>query len=514
MTPSIPNSTNSSNKSIKRWLWYVPFPEFYEPSSLDGAIHLDDYMRENGKFQLFKNHPLKGTLHDSFTPPEVKEFQDIINFFHKDLLEKNPNLSPNAETTQMFDDIQLAIQLAWQYVEKRWIYISKIPYSLSKKTQKQFVDAYKKLYEESLRNTTTKMHLCTFLKIVLSLLRVIQYKKFQPDYETGKIDLRNKEFIKYIISIFDDKEHFIYNKKAWDFKFSKKSSGMQWSAEIDGIRFPISGIFDVKWLWSVVEKMNTQEKYDSVEAFKDLHRMRIEVSTPKEALLIARLLYKKLSDTNEWNIWWAPTLENIGGMVSQEEADRFMKKHLGSNMPGRKEFSEELSKAMNEKVSKKAASAKRKELKLTRSEKGGSIWVEIQIVLRDSANEIGYAHHAIYRIKRAILEKIRLQWYIRSNGIDEIIRNTIAEDIQKKWFNTITIAPEDIKKHAHETLWLIEIIGSDAKSLDNKKIKAYSNSETLIKYIENYRENAKKIQAIFKHVQATARKNLPDITWE
>lgn len=43
----------------------------------------------------------------------------------------------------------------------------------------------------------------------------------------------------------------------------------------------------------MIEKMDGQEKYNLPEAFKDIHRMRIEVQDPNDALRTAKILFQK-----------------------------------------------------------------------------------------------------------------------------------------------------------------------------------------------------------------------------
>lgn len=52
--------------------------------------------------------------------------------------------------------------------------------------------------------------------------------------------------------------------------------------------------FDVKSISAVVEKMDGQEKYNLPDAIKDIHRMRIEVKEPSDAIRIGKVLFQKL----------------------------------------------------------------------------------------------------------------------------------------------------------------------------------------------------------------------------
>lgn len=93
-----------------------------------------------------------------------------------------------------------------------------------------------------------------------------------------------------MIGIFSSQE-FIYPEGSK--QFSEDSNTMNGQLLLENKKFPIYAGFDVKTVYSMIEKMDGQEKYNLPEAFKDIHRMRIELSAPCEALRTAKILFHK-----------------------------------------------------------------------------------------------------------------------------------------------------------------------------------------------------------------------------
>lgn len=145
---------------------------------------------------------------------------------------------------------------------------------------------------------------------------------------------------------------------------------------------------------SIVEKMDSQESYDTIEAFKDLHRMKIEVEDSQEAMRIAKVLYKKLGGDM--------TLSQRDGFVSKKDAEDYYANYCVEDQ----EFGKKLI-AASQKSSKKITSEAGGELKLTRPEKHGQAGFEVQIIPRNNNMDHGYKHHDVYRIRRKIVAKIR-----------------------------------------------------------------------------------------------------------
>lgn len=64
------------------------------------------------------------------------------------------------------------------------------------------------------------------------------------------------------------------------------------SANIDGRKFVFQASFGVKSAESLAEKIDSQEKYNIIDAVQDLHRMRIEVGNEEEAMRIGKLIFE------------------------------------------------------------------------------------------------------------------------------------------------------------------------------------------------------------------------------
>lgn len=242
--------------------------------------------------------------------------------------------------------------------------------------------------------------------------------------------------------------------------------------------------------------MNGQEKYQSVDAMKDLHRMRIEVNSPRDALLLGRILHKKLGG----NL----IVENIGNFIDADTLSSFIDEHLQDDFPERADYKAAL-RNMKEPKAKATSSDTRKEFKFSRSNQGGQKGIEIQIVPVGNNNNAHFSHHDIYRIKRQIIEKIRLQGYIRNNGIKNLIARIYDENAFKNnGKHNIPVEQDEAFEHAMKQLELVEIIGADNRNKSqNRDNTAYSNKETLEKYVENYQKSSRKI---FSPVETLGRR--------
>lgn len=198
-----------------------------------GKNAFEDFYTQIGEkqvFQLIENQPLKGTLHDTFTPKNFQNIDEMIAFFSETDDTRNhtiqkENLSPEAYRTQMVANICLACELAKRYMQSKEYFMGKALEKAEFHTEKDVITFYKGRYKISETNVNEKMYFCTFLKCVLSFMTIIQYKGFKVDYTNRTIDLRNKDFINEIIDIFGDENYFKYEKN--DVKFSKDSASMR-----------------------------------------------------------------------------------------------------------------------------------------------------------------------------------------------------------------------------------------------------------------------------------------------
>ena len=140
----------------------------------------------------------------------------------------------------------------------------------------------------------------------------------------------------------------------------------------------------------------------------------------------------------------------IGNIISPEEVNLYIDQFLQGNEQ------EELRTAFKEikfEASGKATSAPRKELRLVRDGKNhANHALEVQIVLSDNTNEIGFAHHDIYRMKRKISTKIRLQSYITHREIISIINRIFGENEKKYGKITIPFSQERVLEYILEDM--------------------------------------------------------------
>ncbi|MBP6981168.1 hypothetical protein KBB25_00115 [Candidatus Gracilibacteria bacterium] len=421
---------------------------------------------------LQKQQKIKGTLHDIYHVPKFEDISDLYVFF-KDLEGKDTNLEYSEYKAGIIRDICLAYRHAIQYLEQENYYVPKLG-----KNPQSPGDIIQIMHRgEKMQKAQDKIGYCTILKEVLGFFRIIRCKEFTIDYKTGKIDLRNKEFIKEVMDIFSSKE-FIYSNESK--QFSEDSNTMDGDLLLENKKFPIYAGFDVKTVYSMIEKMDGQEKYNLPEAFKDIHRMRIELRAPCEALRTAKLLFNKFGKSLK--------IENVGNMVSENDLKEYIQQFCSGEED--KNFREELEKNLsNEKEAvfdaKKAYSSDRQELKLSRNSKPP---IEIQIVLVNNNNETGWAHHDIYKIRRKIVAKIRRHGWIGINGINTIIDAVIEKNTaHNNGKSTIIYSKEQIYKHILSEGFLMPIRGASEGDMNKKiKINHFSTKEVLEKYKHNY----------------------------
>lgn len=420
---------------------------------------------------------IKWTLHDIYSVPKFEDIYDLITFF-KDLEWKSKDIDETEFKTKIIRDICLAYKLAIEYLKHEQYHFPDfwhLPESGN--------DLIKIMHRwEKLTSVQGKMGYCTILKEVLWFFRIIRCKDFSVNYETWKIDLRNKEFIQKIMDIFASKE-FIYEKEFQ--KFSQTSSSMSGELFVDTKQFPIYVWFGVKSLYSMIEKMDGQEKYDLPEAFKDIHRMRIEIEEPANVLRTAKILFQKF--------WEDLKIENIGKMISEEDYKSYIQQFCSwdEDMLFREAIGINFSKETISKddTKKKSYSSERQELRLSRNWESP---IEIQIVLVNNNNETGWAHHDVYKIRRKIIAKIRRHGWIGIKGLNLIIDGVIAQNTkQNDGKCTIPFSKKQIYEHIIELpdfligiRWKSEWIASRK----NNTPKNFSTQEVLEKFSGNYPE--------------------------
>jgi hypothetical protein len=457
----------------KLWSWQV-LPDFlHEDTSLpiswvDLAVH-----------QL--QWKLKGTLHDIYSIPKFDEIADIYTFIEN--LEGTNWLERSEFKKWVVRDLILAYKLALDYLIHEWYHVPKLWNHL-----KNAQDLMRIIHKgEKYTSPKEKIAYCTLLKEVLGFFRVIRYGKFKVNYDSGFIDLRDKTFIKWVIEIFNS-EPFIYDNNS--IRFSEKSNEMRWSVILDWKKIDIYAGFWVKSLYALIEKMDWQEKYNLPEAFKDIHRMRIEVKDADSVLRAWKLLYTKF--------WWWFLIENIGSMVPFETYKSYKDAYLIDEIS--EWYSVALAKGIGIKWEKKTYSEDRQELKLSRN--WNNEWqtpLEIQIVLVNNNNETWYAHHDIYKIRRKVAAKIRRHGWIWANWIKTIIKK-VFEFNEKANGNkcTIPFSEKQIFEHITELKgflvpikWASEWI-DEAKSWYRITTIHYTTKEVLKKYQSNYPNITKK----------------------
>ena len=108
-------------------------------------------------------------------------------------------------------------------------------------------------------------------------------------------------------------------------------------------------------------------------------------------------------------------------------------------------------------------------------------------------NEIGFAHHDIYRMKRKISAKIRLQSYIRHGEIISIINRIFRENEKNYGKITIPFSQERVLEYILEEMkekWeLVEIYTPETK---HSKNPSYSNSRMMTLFQKNYNATTEK----------------------
>ncbi len=456
-------------------------PYFYK-EKLGGGKVLSEFIESNKDqakawvdlVSLQKQKKIRWTLHDIYDIPKFEEIADIYTFIEH--LEWRPKDIEHSDFKEhIIRDLCLAYKLATEYLRHEDYYIPNL--WNPPKSSNELINTIHRW--QKLRGVQDRIGYCTILKEVLWFFRIIRFSKFSVNYETWKVDLRNKEFIQEVIDIFSAEE---FQYKEGSQTFSQTSNNMSWELLVDNKKFPIYAWFDVKSLYSMIEKMDGQEKYNLPEAFKDIHRMRIEVQDPNDALRTAKILFQKF--------WEDLVIDNVGSMISQEVCQEYLQQFCSRNEDA--SFRETLEKNFMEKEistnveNKKSYSSERQELRLSRK------WetpIEIQIVLVNNNNETGWAHHDVYKIRRKIIAKIRRHGWIGIKGI-EIIIDAVVEQNKKENNGKYTIPylKEQIYKHIIGADFLIGIHWKSEWGKDRKRVspRHFSTKEVLEKYQKNY----------------------------
>lgn len=453
----------------------------------DFIDHDESNIPESWRDILKLKWKIRWTLHDLYTVPHFDDITDIIDFMGE-LEWEDENKIPSDFKREVVRDLILAFNLAVKYLEEEWYHLPNGFHA--KNSIKSKEELFKKVKAwQKFRSTVDKIGYCTVLKEVLWFFRIIRYKRFRVNYTTWDIDVRDIDFINSIISCFDGDEFSYQNRK----KFSSASKEAKWQANIDWRYFEFYAWFDIKTIRAMIEKMDGQEKYNLPEAFKDVHRMRIEVPNPETALSIWRIIYEKL--------WWWFTLENDGNMLSEKIIESYIDYSLFDDIHS--PYKESLQHMMRcKKDADKAYRWKRSEFKITRPEREWLSPLEVQIVLVNNQNETWFNHHDIYKIRRKIMAKIRRHWWIWNRWIDTII--DLVYRLNKEMNNgtcTIWIEKPEVKKHILAIDWFLipirwasewEYLGDISKLKPNH----WTTKEVLEKFSHNY-PNVTKRDPIF-----------------
>lgn len=447
--------------------------------------HIGTHFFDNADDERFQEAPgaswssfartknIEGTLHDLYTIPNFTKPSDIIAFVdNMESEQANKKIQKNANQNQEYSEhkknIERALILAskktLEYLEAENYHITPMLRNFEFSSLSSFLSTYKILYKKAQTNISVRISLCTYLKELTTFFKIIRYPGFQVNYETGEIDLKNNDFIEEIENFFNDREIFeVKNGEA----FSKDSPYMLGETILDGQQIPFQVSFGVKSVESLAEKIDGQAKYHLLDAVNDLHRMRVEVTDTKHAMSMGSKIFEKLGGNFQIRV--------IGNMISPEEANLYIDQFLQGNEQ------EELRTAFKEikfETNGKATSAPRKELRLVRDGKNrANHALEVQIVLSDNTDEIGFAHHDIYRMKRKISTKIRLQSYIRHGEIISIINRIFKENEKKYGEITIPFPQERVLEYILEDMTkkreLVEIYSQKTKHSINR---SYSNA--------------------------------------
>lgn len=419
---------------------------------------------------------LKWTLHDIYTIPKFQDLSDIVEFIQTLEWEKSKSHSEWKEW--VIRDLILSYNLAVKYLKKEGYYVPKM-WSDPKSSNDLLKIAHK---WEKFTSPKDRIGYCTLLKEILWFFRIIRFKDFTVDYETWVIDLRNKDFIKNIMSIFNSDRFYYY--KTNSIRYSSESAEMRGTIIEDWKEVPIYAGFDVKTVDAVIEKMDGQERYNLPEAFSDIHRMRLEVPDVDGAIRVWKVLFEEF--------WWLE-VENVGWLISEEEINSYSEQFLISESTQAYKMAL-VNTLIKNAGKKKAYSEDRKELKL----KWWKPPIEIQIVLVNNHNETWYAHHDVYKIRRKIAAKIRRHWWIWSNWIDTIISMVFENNLLKnKWNLSIPFTEEQIKEHIVWLRWFlipIRWVSEWGYKWDMKRLRInhWTTKEVLEKYSQNYPEATKR----------------------
>jgi hypothetical protein len=440
----------------------------------DFVVHPDPNIPKNalGLAVAQVENKIKWTLHDIYTIPRFEDIGDVMSFFQKlEWIELTERFKED-----LVRDICLAYKLSVEYLKREWYYVPSTLWKPPRTTSDIVKIAHK---WRSYVSAKDKIGYCTLLKEILGFFRIIRCGKFWINYTDGSIDLRNKDFMKKIIEAFDGKE-FKYPENTGR-RFSKESSEMSGYLMINRRQIPIYAGFRVKSVDAMIEKMDSQEKYNIPEVFKDIHGMRIEVKTKEDALHVASFLYK-------W-IWHDGDLENIGWFIDESTYKNFI---MSGYLLGNETFRDKLAELLSRPVPKKKNySEDRTELKITRK---WSEPIEIQIVTVDNTNETGWGHHDIYKIRRKIVAKIRRHGWIGKSGIKFIIKKTFEENKKRNnGHNTIWRTEETVLEHIMNLPnFLIWIRGASEFPSHKNGTHHFSTKETIEKYKINHPTNTKK----------------------
>jgi Region found in RelA / SpoT proteins len=399
---------------------------------------------------------ISGTFNDIYTIPDLTNIEEIMSF-----LEQYISIPEAAEYKySMMSDCCLAYQIAWKYLKDENYYI---PKQLEKMPETikdiRWIIATGSKYT----NPADKIAFCSILKETISVLKLIRWGIGTIDRKDRKIDPRDKKFIKSILTLFNN-SNFHYDGEK-NIRFSPENTEMLGSIMINGKKISISWGFRVKTLWSILEKMASQEKYEVPEVMQDLHAMRIEVKTPEDALHIASYLFANAFHS------WIPKMELKWNMIWESVKSNFIANGFSADNP-------RFIIALQGLISKwwKEISADRNELRLICSKPS----LEIQIVLVNNKNESGYAHHDIYRMGRKIKAKIRRHGWISLTGINIIVENVLAQNTaQSSSHVSIGIPKEKIIKYLLDGWWLITFRGTN-------KNRKFTTQEVIDKHKRNF----------------------------
>lgn len=226
----------------------------------------------------------------------IDDDENLDNKFIKKIQEPQKTVSlKNPESREaIVRDLLLAFKMAQDYIANQPRPSFKKLITTERNDLKDLLKLHREYQKRAQNHITDRIFYCILLKKVITFFRIIHSGHFNVDYENQTIDLKNDDFIDNIARIFDDTDGIFIYKDTYSEKFGRISDRMNGIMNIDGYYFPISGSLSVKSVDRLVSKMSRDPKYSTINAVKDIHRMRIEVENGTQAMLVGKYLCSKL----------------------------------------------------------------------------------------------------------------------------------------------------------------------------------------------------------------------------